>query len=181
MFRLWNQVKKWLWWLRTKDKKKTLKFNVTNCGQLWLGQILGKQSFTEKWTFTQSVRCWNKRKKTLSLTGVDISNYLHLNCILHIYDVVRCLIMLERMTKTVTVALPIIISELFSIIPVIWIDGNKRGGIRGWIQWLAAHGHRLGGSRIFWGGAQGQFHTDVYWLHSSEDPTVQVNFFNKHG
>jgi len=39
--------------------------------------------------------------------------------------------MLERVTKTVTAALPIIISELFSIIPVIWIDGNKRGGIRG--------------------------------------------------
>jgi len=40
----------------------------------------------------------------------------------------------------------------------------------------------IGGSRIcFRGGAQGQVHPVVYWLHSSEDPTAQVTFFNKHG
>jgi len=33
---------------------------------------------------------------------------------------------------------------------------------------------------FFQGGAQGQAHPDVYWLHSSEDPTAQVTFFNKH-
>ena len=40
----------------------------------------------------------------------------------------------------------------------------------------------IGGSRIcFRGGAQGRLYPDVYWLHSSEDPTAQVIFFNKHG
>jgi len=34
----------------------------------------------------------------------------------------------------------------------------------------------IGGSRIFLGGAQGQIHPDVYWLHTGEDPTVQVAF-----
>jgi len=29
---------------------------------------------------------------------------------------------------------------------------------------------------FFRGGAQGQVHPDVHWLHSSEDPTAQVNF-----
>ena len=38
----------------------------------------------------------------------------------------------------------------------------------------------IGGSRIFLGAAQGRVHPDVYWLHSSEDPTAQVAFFNKH-
>jgi len=39
----------------------------------------------------------------------------------------------------------------------------------------------IGVSRIFLGGAQGQVHPDMYWLHSSENPTAHVTFFNKHG
>jgi len=45
----------------------------------------------------------------------------------------------------------------------------------------AITGGPIGGSRIFLGGAQGRVHPDVYWLHSIEDPTAQVTFFNKHG
>jgi len=42
-----------------------------------------------------------------------------------------------------------------------------------------SHSHRR--IQDFLGGAQGQVHPDVYWLHSSEDPTAQVTFFNKYG
>jgi len=46
-------------------------------------------------------------------------------------------------------------------------------------KWM--HHMFIGVSRIFLGGAQGQVHPDMYWLHSSENPTAHVTFFNKHG
>jgi len=53
IFRLRNTVKKRLQWLGKRVEKKTLKFNVTHCGQWWFRRTLGNQSFTEKWTFTE--------------------------------------------------------------------------------------------------------------------------------
>jgi len=49
------------------------------------------------------------------------------------------------------------------------------------VNWGCCDNTFIGGSRIFLGGTQGRVHPDVYWLHSSEDPTALVTFFNKHG
>ena len=39
---------------------------------------------------------------------------------------------------------------------------------------------RIGGSRIFLGGAQRRVHPDVYWLHISEDPTARTRSITIH-
>jgi len=36
-----NTAKKWLQWLRKRVKKKTLKFSVIYCGQVWIGETRG--------------------------------------------------------------------------------------------------------------------------------------------
>jgi len=60
-------------------------------------------------------------------------NYLQLQCIIHIYCVVKWLMVLRRVTKTLIIAFPIIISELLPIIVVISTDKNKSERIRGGI------------------------------------------------
>jgi len=55
----------------------------------------------------------------------------------------------------------------------------KRKALKNSIFWNVVSYHRR--IQDFLRGAQGRVHPDVYWVHSSEDSTAQVTFFNKHG
>ena len=80
--RLRITAKKWLQWQKKRVKKKTLKFSVIYCGQVWIGGTLKKPKLYREMDFHYEVWSWNKMKnKTLGSTGVDILNCLHFNAV----------------------------------------------------------------------------------------------------